>query len=338
MSTQRAPARRLGSLIWRVLVRWVPTAFGVITFNFLLLNLLPGDAADAISGMSGSATAETMERLREAFGLNQNIFWRYVDYIGGVVQFDLGRSVAYGAPVFDVVTERLPNTLALMTSAFVIALVLGVLVGWVMAVFANRWPDRLLTVGVLFVYSAPGFWVGLMMIVLFSVMLGWLPSGGSETLGAGLTGFAALADRVRHLILPAFGLAMFYMAIYARLTRASLNDVLRQDFIRAAAAKGLHPLQLQLRHGLRNALIPVITVAASHLANLLGGTVVIEAVFDWPGLGQLMLNSLTARDFNVILGILLLSSFVVIASNIVVDVVLVWLDPRVRVADEKAPS
>jgi peptide/nickel transport system permease protein len=314
----------------RVAIQAVPTVLGIIALNFLLLNLMPGDAADAIAGMSGSATLETMEALRKTLGLDQSLLTRFLNYVANVASLNLGKSSNYGAPVISVIMERLPNTLLLMLSAFFIAVTLGILLGWIMAVFANRWPDRLLTAIVLLLYSAPGFWIGLMAIVLFSARLGWLPSGGNETIGVGLTGLAMVRDRLLHLILPALALATFFIAIYARLTRASMLEVLRQDFMRAAAAKGLHPLVLQFRHALRNALIPVTTVAGLHLANLLSGAVVVETVFNWPGLGRLTMDSLVARDFNVLLGILLLSCVVVIVTNVIIDWIVMWLDPHIE--------
>ncbi|MES2193335.1 MAG: ABC transporter permease [Pseudomonadota bacterium] len=318
-------------MIRRVAIQAIPTIFGIVALNFLLLNLMPGDAADAIAGMSGSATVETMEALRKSFGLDQSLITRFITYATGVVSFNFGNSSHYGAPVIDVIMGRLPNTLLLMLSAFFIAVTIGILLGWIMAIFANRWPDRLLTAIVLLLYSAPGFWVGLMAIVLFSAHLGWLPSGGSETIGVEMTRMAMVRDRLLHLILPALALATFFVAIYARLTRAAMLEVLRQDFMRAAAAKGLHPLALQFRHALRNALIPVTTVAGLHLANLLSGAVVVETVFNWPGLGRLTMDSLAARDFNVLLGILLLSSIIVIVTNVIIDWIVMWLDPRIEI-------
>jgi peptide/nickel transport system permease protein len=318
-------------MIRRVAVQAIPTIFGIVALNFLLLNLMPGDAADAIAGMSGSATVETMEALRKSFGLDQSLITRFITYASGVVSFNFGTSSHYGAPVIDVIMGRLPNTLLLMLSAFFVAVTLGVVLGWIMAIFANKWPDRLLTAIVLLLYSAPGFWIGLMAIVLFSAHLGWLPSGGSETIGVEMTKLALARDRILHLILPALALATFFVAIYARLTRAAMLEVLRQDFMRAATAKGLHPLALQFRHALRNALIPVTTVAGLHLANLLSGAVVVETVFNWPGLGRLTMDSLAARDFNVLLGILLLSSIIVIVTNVIIDWVVMWLDPRIEI-------
>ncbi|MBN8294816.1 ABC transporter permease [Rhodobacter sp. NTK016B] len=316
--------------IGRTLLQAIPTMMGIILISFLLLHLMPGDAVDAIAGMSGSASVETMDAMREVYGLNDNLVVQFWNYIAGVLTLNFGYSISYSAPVLDVIMERLPATLTLMMSAFLLALVMGILVGWAMAVFAGKWPDRLLTSTSLLFYSAPNFWVGLMIIVVFSGTLRWFPSGGAETIGASLEGWAWFADRVTHLVLPSIALAAFFMAIYARLTRAAMLEVLRQDYIRTAAAKGIHPLVIQFRHGLRNALIPVTTVAGLHLGNLLGGAVVVETVFNWPGLGRLTMNALAARDNQVLLGILLLSSVAVIATNLVIDWLITLLDPRIR--------
>jgi peptide/nickel transport system permease protein len=200
-----------------------------------------------------------------------------------------------------------------------------------MASFASRWPDRLLSVFAILFYSIPGFWIGLMLIVLFSVKLGWLPSGGSETIGAGKTGLAGLLDRLRYMILPATSLALFYVAIYARLARAAMLEAQTQDYVRTAAAKGLSPLAITLRHVLRNALLPVTTLAGMHLGGLLGGAVVVETVYSWPGLGRLAFEAVMSRDFSILLGVLLLSSLLVIIANMIVDLVQAWLDPRIEV-------
>jgi peptide/nickel transport system permease protein len=260
------------------------------------------------------------------------VLTQLVNFLGHLVQFDLGFSPRYNMSVLDMIMTRLPGTLLLMVTALSLALVLGIIIGSIMAAWAGRWPDRVLSVVVLLFYSMPGFWVGLMAIVLFSVKLGWLPSDGSMTVGANLTGWAFVADRLDHLILPALALASFFVAVYARLVRASMLEVQRQDFMRTAQAKGLHPFFIQLRHALRNALIPVTTVAGMHLGNLLGGAVVVETLFGWPGMGRLALEAVLARDFSVLLGVLLLSSLLVIIANVVIDLLHAWLDPRIGAA------
>ena len=313
----------------RTAIHAVPTVLGIIVLDFLLLQLMPGDAADVIASESGVATAESMAMLRQHFGLDQPVLTQLMNFLGHLAQFNLGFSPRYNMPVVDLILQRLPGTLMLMVTALAFALIIGIAVGSVMAAWAGRWPDRILSVVVLLFYSMPGFWVGLMAIVLFSVKLGWLPSDGDMTVGAGLTGWAMIADRLRHLVLPALALASFFVAVYARLTRASMLEVQRQDFMRTAQAKGLHPFLIQLRHALRNALVPVTTVAGMHLGNLLGGAVVVETLFGWPGMGRLTLEAVLARDFSTLLGVLLLSSFLVIVANMLIDLLHAWLDPRV---------
>jgi peptide/nickel transport system permease protein len=218
-----------------------------------------------------------------------------------------------------------------MTVALTLAILLGIALGSLMSVFAGRLPDRLVSVLSLLFYSIPSFWIGLMLIVLFSVRLGWLPSGGAGTIGSRLTGVSAILDQARYMVLPALSLALFYVAIYARLTRAAMLEVKSQDYVRTAAAKGLSPFVVTVRHVLRNALIPITTMAGMHIGGMLGGAVVVETVYSWPGLGRLAFEAVMGRDFTVLLGILLLSSMLVILVNAAVDLLHAFLDPRIGV-------
>lgn len=315
--------------IWRIFLHAIPTVLGIVVLNFLLLQLAPGDAADVIAAEAGSATEETMAALRRSMGLDLSVLEQLKTYLLHLAQLDLGHSPRYAMPVLDLIMQRLPGTLILMATALGLAVVLGVALGAVMSSFAGRIPDRLLSVLSLLFYSIPGFWIGLMLILLFSVKLGWLPSGGSGTIGSSLTGWAAVLDKARYMILPAMSLSLFYVAIYARLTRAAMLEIRNQDYVRTARAKGLSPLRITLSHILRNALIPVTTMAGMHFGNMLGGAVVVETVFSWPGLGRLAFEAVMARDFNVLLGILLLSSLVVIVVNGLVDLLQSRLDPRI---------
>lgn len=313
----------------RTALHAIPTVFGIITLQFLLLSLVPGDAADMIASESGSATEESMAAIRKRFGLDLPLMTQLLNYLGHLATFDLGFSPRYNMPVIDMIAARLPGTAVLMLTALGIALVAGIALGAIMAAWAGRWPDQILSVLVLIFYSTPGFWIGLMSIVFFSVHLGWLPSSGNLSVGVDLHGWDFLVDRARHLILPAFALSSFFIAVYARLTRATLLEVQGQDFVRTAKAKGVHPFLVQFRHALRNALIPVTTVAGIHLGNLLGGAVVVETVFGWPGMGRLALDAVLARDFSVLLGVLLLSSLLVLLANMMIDLLHAWLDPRI---------
>lgn len=319
---------------WRTVARrtaWqaLPTLIGVVILNFFLLRLMPGDAVDVLAGEAGSATAETMTMLRAKFGLDQTPLHQLWSYLSHLAHFSLGYSPRYDMPVMQLIVSRLPNTLLLMGVALALALAVGVVLGAVMAHWAGKWPDRVLSVLALLFYSTPGFWIGLLAIVLFSVRLGWLPSGGNVTIGANLHGFAHFADLAKHVLLPAATLSTFFIAIYARLTRAAMLEVQGQDFVRTAHAKGLHPSRVTVRHVLRNALMPLTTIVGMHFGTLLGGAAVTETVFSWPGLGRLALDAVLARDFSVLLGVLLLSSLLVIVANVAVDLLQAWLDPRV---------
>jgi peptide/nickel transport system permease protein len=321
----------LAATLRRNALQAAPTLAGIVVLNFLLLKLAPGDAADVLAAESGFATEETMSALRTRLGLDLSVLAQLWDYLARLLHGDLGQSARYGMPVAEVIWQRLPGTLLLMSASLAIAIGVGVALGAVMAVFAGRLADRILSVVSLLFYSVPAFWIGLMLILVFSVRLGWLPSGGSGTIGSGLTGWEALLDQARYMILPALSLALFYLAIYARLTRAAMLEVRSQDFVRTARAKGLSPFAVNVRHVLRNALIPVATMAGLHIGNMLGGAVVVETVYSWPGLGRLAFEAVMGRDFQVLLGILLLSSVLVILANLAVDLVQAWLDPRIGV-------
>jgi len=321
---------RMFRLARRTLWQAIPTVFGILLLNFLLLRLIPGDAVDVLASESGGATEATLAQWRSHFGLDLGLGQQLLAYLSHLAHLDLGLSPRFNLPVSQLVFDRLPNTLLLMVSALLLALALGIAAGVVMASKVGRWPDRALSLTVLLLYSTPGFWIGLMAVVLFSVTLGWLPSDGIETLGMDLHGVDWLLDRVRHAILPVLTLATFYIALYARLTRASMLEVQRQDFVRTAKAKGLHPVRVAVRHVLRNALLPVTTMAGLHFAALLGGAAVTETLFGWPGLGRLTLDAVLSRDYNLLLAILLLSSILVVVVNVAMDLLQAWLDPRVQ--------
>jgi peptide/nickel transport system permease protein len=314
----------------RILRYALPTAAGVIVLNFVLMQLVPGDAADVIAAEAGSATAETMAQMRHHFGLDKSTLQQFVSYVDNLGHFSLGVSPRFNAPVMDLIVSRLPDTLLLMVSALALAVVLGTIFGAIMATWSDRWPDRLLSVVSLILYSTPGFWIALAAVIVFSVHLGWLPSEGATTLGLDLTGWDYMLDRVKHVVLPAATLGSFFVAIYARLTRAAMLEVQRQDFVRTAEAKGIHPFFVTVRHVLRNALIPMTTVAGMHFGTLLGGAVLTETVFSWPGLGSLAFDAVRGRDYAVLLGVLLLSSFLVVVANVITDLLQVWLDPRIE--------
>ncbi|HZV10728.1 MAG TPA: ABC transporter permease, partial [Novosphingobium sp.] len=232
-------------------------------------------------------------------------------------------------PVTHLILERLPGSLLLSATALVVALVAGVVLGTLMAAHEGRLLDRALSVVALLLYSLPSFWIALMLIVVFSIRLGWLPSGGAHTIGLPESGLAGLADRLRYMVLPVLSLALFYVAIYARLVRVGVIEAKAQDYVRTARAKGLSERRILVRHVLRNALLPLTTVAGMHVGAMLGGAVVVETIYGWPGLGRLAFEAVMGRDFRVLLGILLLSSLLVILANALVDILHGVLDPRV---------
>lgn len=296
MARSTSPTARIGRVLARNALQAVPTLAVIIVVNFFLLKLAPGDAADVLAAESGFASEESMRALRESLGLDLSIPAQLWNYVSGLLRFDLGQSLRYGQPVTALIAARLPSTLLLMGVSLVLAILAGVAVGALMASFAGRLADRVLSILSLIFYSVPGFWIGLMLIILFSVTLGWLPSGGSGQIGSSLKGLALLADKLRYLILPALSLSLFYVAIYARLTRAAMLEVIAQDYVRTARSKGLSPVSVIRRHVLRNALIPVTTMAGLHVGGILGGAVVVETVFNWPGLGRLAFEAVTGRD------------------------------------------
>ncbi|MFJ1252081.1 ABC transporter permease [Cupriavidus sp. CuC1] len=312
------------------LLQVVPVVFGIALLNFLILQIAPGDVVDVLAGEAGAATPEYMAQLRAGFGLDQPLYLQLLHYLWNVVTLDLGFSFRQNMPVFDLIASRLPATLLLMAAAMGIALLLGVALGVLSALRVHRWQDNAISLLVLVAYAMPTFWLGLMAIVLFSAKLGWLPSGGMSDISAAHTGLAHALDVARHAVLPSLTLATFYLAVYAKLVRTAMLELYGADFIRTARAKGAGEARITLVHALRNALLPLVTMLGYQVASLLSGAVLVESVFSWPGLGRLAFESILARDFNLLLGILLLSSLLVTLINIVVDVAYALLDPRVQ--------
>jgi peptide/nickel transport system permease protein len=316
-------------LLWLV-ARTIPTLGLVVIVSFLLMQLAPGDVVDYITAESGAADAGTTAAMRESFGLNASAWEQFVRYLHTLASGSLGISPRFNVPVIDLISARLPATLLLVALAIGLAALIGVAAGTTMALSAGRTRDRVLTGLTLLFYSLPSFWIGLMLMVLFAVYLGWLPTGGAKTLGRPLKGLDQILDRARYLVLPVLSLALYYIAVYARLTRAAVLDMRRQDYVRTAVAKGLSNRQVTLRHVLRNALIPVTTLAGMHVSAILGGAVVIETVFSWPGMGRLTYEAIQSRDYVLLLGILLTSALVVVSVNLLVDLLHSLLDPRIE--------
>jgi peptide/nickel transport system permease protein len=316
--------------VGRRLALAIPTLLTIVLLNFALLQLAPGDAADVLAGEAGSATPEYMAQLRQKFGLDQPVHVQLLVYLRQMVMLDLGYSFRHGAPVSHLILTRLGPTLLLMVSVFVLAVTFGVLLGAIAARNLNRWKDGLISMLAVLAYATPVFWAGLMLIVIFSIRLGWFPTSGYEEVAAFKEGWAHVVDVAHHLVLPAITLTLFYLALYTRLMRASVLDQYTMDYVVTARAKGLSERQIARRHVLRNAALPVLTMAGVQVGALLGGAVVVETVFAWPGLGLLAYESLFARDINLLLGIFFISACLVVVVNLAVDLLYTLLDPRIE--------
>jgi peptide/nickel transport system permease protein len=271
-----------------------------------------------------------LDQLRHTYGVDQPTWVQLAKYIWSVMRLDLGFSYRQNAPVLDVIMEQLPATVILMLASTAIALIVGITAGVLASVKVNTVWDNLISLGAVFFFAAPSFWLGIMMTVLFAVKLGWFPVGGMRTIGSDHGAFADALDVMNHLVLPATALGLFYAATYARVMRASMLEVFRLDFVRTARAKGLSPGRVVVAHVMRNALLPIITLLGLQLGTMLGGSVVIEAVFSWPGIGSLLFDSVMSRNFPMVLGVLVLGSLLVAVCNATVDLLYMRLDPRIR--------
>ncbi|MCW5255066.1 ABC transporter permease [Verminephrobacter aporrectodeae subsp. tuberculatae] len=317
---------RLGKALFVIL--------GVVVLNFLLIRLAPGDPASIMAGEAASSDPAYLAQLRQRFGLDQPLWLQLGLYVRGILQFDLGFSYRNNLPVLDLILERLPATLLLMALAFVFSLLAGGLLGVIAArsryTGEHTWLDSLIMSVSLLLYATPLFWLSLLLIILFSVTLDWLPAFGMESVGAGFVGWARAKDIGAHLVLPVVSLGCFFMAVYARLTRASMLEVIGLDFVRTARAKGVPPGQVIRRHVLRNAMLPVLTFAGIQLGQMAGGALLTETVFGWPGIGRLMFDALMQRDYQLLLGVFLVTSTMVVLLNLITDLLYRLVDPRIE--------
>jgi peptide/nickel transport system permease protein len=307
-------ARRLASA-FLVLVLVSALSFGIIW-------LVPGDPTAVL--LDANTSPEQVARLRTQLGLDKPLLLQIVGWYGRILRGDLGQSILLNRSVMAAILERLPVTLSLAGISLLLAIVLGVVAGIIAAVNHNRWPDQLIMATALLGLSVPDFWLGLMMVFLFAVQFGWFPTGGFVPLQESVAGW------VRSIAMPALALALVQMGFIARMARASMLEVLSQDFIRTADAKGLSRADIVIRHGLPNALVPILTVIGIVAGALLGGTVIIEQVFSLPGIGRLVIGAVLSRDFPVIQGGLLFLAVIYLTVNLIVDVLYAVVDPRVR--------
>ncbi len=297
----------------------VPVLFGVTLITFLLTHVALGDPVRAMMGQR--ADPEVVARIRAEYGLDKPLWHRYALYMGKLLVGDLGYSYRQGRPVSETLAERLPATARLAVAAMVVALVLGMTAGIVAAVRHNTGVDLLMMTLSLLGISTPVFWLGMMLILLFAVSLGWFPISGY---GDGAFG---------HLVLPALTLGALQAGYIARMTRSALLEVLRQEYVRTARAKGLKERVVILKHGLRNGILPILTLVGIGLGDLLVGAPLTETVFAWPGLGRLLVAAVGNRDLPVVLGATLLFALIFLAANLIVDLVYALVDPRVRLTE-----
>jgi peptide/nickel transport system permease protein len=303
---------------------------GVVVLNFFLIHAAPGDAAEVIAGEMGGITEEQMAEIRARYGLDQPILVQLGVYLGNILTGDLGMSYHFNRPVTDLILQRLGPTILLALSAQVFAMVVGVIFG----VLASRKPQGpfsafvsvFSTVG----YAAPVFWTGLMLVILFAVWIPLFPIEGMVSARFRGNGFEYMLDVAHHLVLPAVTLGILFLAQYARLSRASMIEVLGADYIRTARAKGLGEGSVTFRHALRNAVLPILTIAGLQFGNLISGALLVETVFNWPGMGRLAFDSVLRRDYPTLLGVLFFASAVVVIANLVTDLSYRFADPRIR--------
>ena len=320
--------KTLGLIVNRLVYASV-LLFAVLVLNFTLMHLAPGDVADTISQSMGGADEELLIEIRKDYGLDQPYFQQLATYIGKVLRFDLGHSFFFNEPVSKLVLERIPATLLLVITAQILALLLGVVLGVYSARKPNGMMSHFVTFFALFGYSAPVFWTGILLLIAFSLQIPLFPVAGMRDVTIEGNFWIHAIDVMKHMVLPVVTLASIFLALYSRLARATMIETLGTDFVRTARAKGLPERQVVYKHALRNSLSPVVTLAGLQFSAVVSGAVLVEAVFSWPGLGTLAFQSIIARDTPTILGILFFSALVVIIGNLLTDLALRLVDPRV---------
>jgi ABC-type dipeptide/oligopeptide/nickel transport system permease component len=322
-------AGELGGFALRRILSAIPTVFMVLLLGFLATRLAPGDPVLLIAGEH--APPEMLDELRARFGLDRPLPQQFLIYLKEVLSGDFGFSYAQQQPVVSLIAERVPATLLLVLSAVVIALVFGVVLAVLAIAFQNRVPDTLLSAISMIGYSVPVFWLAQLLIFFLAVKLDLFPTGGMYNFRAPSDGIGRLLDLLHHLALPALNLGLIYTAMIARLTRAEMAEVMTQDHVLTARSKGLSGRAVLLRHVLRNALGPLLTMTGVLLGTLFAGAIFTETVFSWPGLGRLLYDALFARDYPIIVAMFILTSLALVVTNAVVDILYSVVDPRIRV-------
>jgi peptide/nickel transport system permease protein len=324
------------SYVLRRLAGAVPLVLGIATIIFFLVNLAPGDPTLLL--IAPGVTDEVVEQMRENFGLDQPVHIRYVRWVGAMLTGDFGYSFSHSRPVIDVIAEFLPNTLLLTVCALAIAFFFGIVLGTIQAVRQYSLMDSALSVVLLFFYSMPSFWLALMLILTLSLSARnlwewpiWFPASGMNGVDYDFMSFPGrMMDRARHLVLPTLSLSLVLTAGIARYMRGSMLEVVRQDFVRTAQAKGLPERVVVFKHALRNALIPIITLVGLYIPVLFSGTVFIELIFAWPGMGRTLVDAIFTRDYPLVMAGTFFFASMVVAANLVADVLYAVVDPRIR--------
>jgi len=301
----------------------------IAVVNFLLVHAAPGDPVTFLAG--DNQDPEFSAQIRAQLGLDRPLLVQLGGYLGQLSQLDMGFSYRQNQPVWTLIVDRLPMTLLLTGSAFIAALLMGIGLGALSAKKAGTWVDSVVSLVALVFYATPVYWLSLMAVLVFSVQLGWLPGFGFKSVGANLTGLALAGDVARHLFLPALMTALFHMAVYARMTRTCMLEAAQMDFVKTAYAKGLRPGRIWRMHVLRNALLPVVTLAGLQAGTLVGGSILIETVFAWPGIGRLLFDALMQRDYPLLLGTFLATTAMAVVFNLVTDIVYTLVDPRIEI-------
>ena len=312
------------------LTQGLALVFAVVVLNFVLVHAAPGDPVETIAGASGGMDEKLQAELRAMYGLDQPLPVQLSIYLGKVVRGDLGYSYFFNLPVSDLILERVPATLLLVLTSVLTAFLIGTALGVLSSRKPNGWLSQLINVMSLVGFAAPVFWMGMLLIILLASIFPVFPVSGMRGIESSGLGWADVVDVLHHLVLPAFTLGLVYLAQYSRLSRAAMLDVLGADYIRTARAKGLPERLVLYKHALRNAVLPVVTILGLQFGNVLAGAIVVETVFNWPGLGRLAFESVLRRDYPTILGVLLFSSIVVIVMNQVTDLCYRLIDPRIK--------
>jgi peptide/nickel transport system permease protein len=330
LSKTSVRAASLTSYIIRRILEAIPLLFAVIIINFTLIHIAPGDPISYFLGENVVADPAYMALIRKTFGLDQPLYVQLFLYIWSMIRGDLGFSFIRLKPVLSVIVERVPATLLLMLTGLIFSSIFGILLGVASSRKPHSLGDYAITIGSLSGYSIPTFWLGQMLLLGFGLYLHWFPIGGITSVTEEFVSLEYVRDVLWHLTLPAITLGVWYLALITRLTRSSMLEVLRLNFIVTARAKGLVERKVFYKHALKNALLPVITVIGLNFGMMFGGAVLTETVFGWPGLGRLMLDSTMSRDYPTLMGLFIFVSFAVIATNLVTDIVYCVLDPRIR--------